>query len=77
MTNRNSDLAWDNTATLLRLDPVGLEDDDVVTSLHSSPLGPLPTPHRTLEEAEDTASAELAPLRLDPSWSQGASASPG
>ena len=76
MTNRNSDLAWDNTATLLRLEPVGLEDDEA-TSLHSSPLKPHPAPHRTLEEAEDTASAELTPLQLDPSWSQGASACSG
>ncbi len=77
MTTGTSDPAPDDAATLHRSQPVALDDDDGATSLHSPPLRPAPAPHRTAEEAEDTASAELAPLRLDLAWSRGLSACSG
>jgi len=64
VTDGNCDLTWDESATLLRSQPVGEHDEDA-TLLHSAPVKPIPAPHRTPEEAEDTASAELPPLRLD------------
>ena len=66
---RSSGQAWDDGQTLVRWATVALDDDDGATSLHPAPLEP--APHRTQEEAEGTASAELVPLRLDPAWSQG------
>ena len=68
MTAGTCDLEWDDAATLLRAEAFSLEDredDSEATSLRSPPLEALTAPHRTQEEAEDTASAEFAPLRLD------------
>ena len=52
-------------ATQLRLEPLRPDEDEEATAVLRPVPAPPCAPHRTREEAEDTASVEMLPLRLD------------